>query len=431
MRFSDAANEYDLVVAGGGTAGSICAIAAAREGLKVAVIERGSCLGGLACCSGLAEMNAAGFRGKPVYGGIEKEIFDEMIERGAAAYHFGVPMSSNKDVKIDRLRYNPEILKLVLEEKAVLAGVELFYESTLNGASESESGLSLTVEALGGKFTITSSYSVDATGNCHLARMLNYPTFKPDPAMLAVSTLVFRISGVDVPALQQVIDKGGLAPIIEEGYAAGILKGKILAFSPIPGTADVSANVTRAKLDHEDVRSLSAGLVSARRQIDGLLDFIGQKVAGFSGAYISSIAPMMGVRDARRLDGVYRLTLEDLETMRFFEDTVAVGCYPVDIHDPLTDKIIWKLLPGLYSIPFRSLLPGGSKRTLVAGKCICADDKAFAAIRVMPIVMNMGESAGYAIAEACRQNIPVCALKGEELRYLLQSKGVQLMPKSD
>ena len=115
--------QFDLIVVGGGTAGAFSAIAAAREGLKVAVVERGTCLGGLAASSGLTEMNAAGFQGAPLYRGIEREVFDRPIWGGHAAYHFAVPMSSNKEVKIDRLRYDPERLKLLLEQLAVEAGM--------------------------------------------------------------------------------------------------------------------------------------------------------------------------------------------------------------------------------------------------------------------------------------------------------------------
>lgn len=417
--------DYDLVVAGGGTAGSICAIAAAREGLKVAVLERGSCLGGVATCAGLAEMNAAGFGGTPLYGGIEGEIFDAMIRRGAAAYNYAVPMSSNREVKVDRLRYNPEVLRIVLEEMAVSAGAALFYETTLTGTEEFEKGLNLTAMGLDETLRFRAKYATDATGNCRLVRMLGCGTVKPEADSLAVSTLGFRISGVDIPALQQAVDDGGLAPLIEDGYARGILKGKLLAFSPIPGTNDVSANVTRARLDHEDTRSLTDGVVSARTQIEGILAFAKDNVPGFSRAWLSSIASVMGVRDGRRLEGLYRLTLADLEAMRPFGDTVAIGCYPVDIHDPAADTVVWRMLPGVYSIPWRSLVPRQSRRAIVAGKTLSADEKAFAAVRVIPIAMNVGEAAGYAAAYAHSMGVPFTDVDGEALHGFLRSKGLR------
>lgn len=421
--------EYDLVVAGGGTAGSVCAISAAREGLRVAVIERNTFLGGIAGGAGLAEMNAAGFDGKPLYGGIEKELFDELIRRGAAEYHFGVPMSSNPDVKIDRLRYNPEILKIVLEEKATAEGVDIFYETSLSCAEELEESCLLRAGGMDEPHLFHSKYMVDATGNCRLVGKLGYETAKPAPDSLAVSTLGFRLSGVDTPLLQNAIARGALGLVISQGYERGILKGRILAFSPIPGTDDVSVNVTRAKLDHEDTASLTGGIISSRKQIDDVLVFIKENVPGLSRAYISSIASIMGVRDSRRLVGRYCLTIEDLESMRVFDDAVAIGCYPMDVHDPATNSVVWKMLPGVYSIPLGSLLPKGSRRTLVVGKCISADEKAFAAVRVMPIMMNVGESAGYAAALAYRKGMSVSDIDGTELHKMLQKRDIRFQGK--
>lgn len=87
-------------------------------------------------------MNAAGFQGAPLYRGIEREVFDRLIWGGHAAYHFAVPMSSNKEVKIDRLRYDPERLKLLLEQLAVEAGITLLYETELTAARRGRGGVS-------------------------------------------------------------------------------------------------------------------------------------------------------------------------------------------------------------------------------------------------------------------------------------------------
>ena len=417
--------QYNLVIAGGGTAGSICAIAAARDGLSVAILEENNYLGGIACGSGLAEMNAAGFKGSPLYRGIVGELFDELIANGDAEYHFQIPMSSNQDVKIDRLRFNPEMLKIVLEKKAVDAGIDIYYGALVTGAGEGEP-CSVTAQTSGSCITLESDYLVDATGDCRLVSMLGYETIKPEPENLAVSTLAFRLSNIDIEALQEAINEGALAPVIADGYSSDILKGKILAFSPIPGTKDVSVNATRAKFDHEDILARTAGIVEARNQITGMLDFIRERVPGAKDAYISNIAPIMGVRDCRKLSGVYQVTLDDLETMRDFEDTIAVGCYPVDVHDPVTNTVIWHMLPGVYHIPYRASLPKGSRRILVAGKCISAQEKAFAAIRVMPIVMNIGESIGYAMSLACRQKKTVTELDGKMLHSYLLDKGILL-----
>lgn len=414
--------EFDLIVAGGGTAGTLSAIAAAREGLKVAVLERGTCLGGMATSSGLTEMNAAGFQGAPLYRGIEREIFDRMIWSGHAAYHFAVPMSSNKNVKIDRLRYDPEQLKLLLEQLAVQAGVALFYETEVTAAREEDGSCRVTARSRFQTLELHSRYLIDATGNAGLVQALGGGTVETPADSRMIATLMFRISNVDLEALDAFIHSDRLGEVIREGRERGVLKGGILAFTPIPGTRDVSLNVTRAKFDHEDAADATRGILEMRAQIQPIFQFVQQQVPGMAQAYISSIAPVTGVRDARRIQGQYQLTIGDLEQMTCFEDRVACGCYPMDIHDPITNTVVWKILPGVYHIPYRSLLPKGLHRTLAAGKCLCADQKAFGAVRVMPIMMNVGESAGYAVALAAREDKCLDELDAPSLRACLTEK---------
>lgn len=415
-------NRYDLIVAGGGTAGTLCAIAAARSGLRTAVIERNAYLGGMATGAGLTEMNAAGFQGKPLYRGIEDEIFREMISSGHAQYHFAVPMSSNPDVKVDRLRYDPEILKLILEEKALQAGVELLYETEVCSAGEDETGCSFTVKSRYETFELKSDYAVDGTGNADLVKMMGGETVKTPAGKQLTATLMFRLSNVDMELLQSFLQSGKLPEIIQKGCEEGVLKGRILAFTPVPGSRDVSLNVTRAECDYEDVRSYSQAAAYARSQILPVLQFIKENVPGTEDCYISNISPFLGIRDARRIMGKYTLTIEDLESMTDFEDSIAEGCYPMDIHDPETKAVVWKVLPGVYHIPYRCILPEGLHRTVAAGKCLSAEKKAFGAVRVMPIMMNVGESAGYAVALAKKQEKCLDELESGNLREWLSEK---------
>lgn len=412
-------NTYDLIVVGGGTSGALCALAAARSGLKTAVIEKNTYLGGMACGSGLTEMNAAGFQGKPLYKGIEQEIFDELIFGGHGEYHFAVPMSSNKNVKVDRLRYDPEILKLILEQKAAEAEIDLYYETELERAKECDGACEVTVRTCYETFTLHSSYLADATGNADLVRRMGGATIKTPEEQQLTATLMFRLSNVDLKELKQYQDSGKIPELIREGFDQGILKGKILAFTPIPGSKDVSLNVTRAQGDYENVKAYTRSIVEARAQIKNILEFVREKVPGLEQAYLSSIAPMMGVRDGRLAECCYRLTMEDLEQMTDFEDSVACGCYPMDIHDPVTKSVVWKVLPGVYYIPYRSLLPKEGSRILVMGKSLGAEKKTMAAIRVMPIMMNVGESAGYLFALAKEKGCAMNELEAEEIRACL------------
>ena len=416
--------EFDLIVVGGGTAGAIAAISAARENLNVAIIEPNYFLGGISTGSGLTEMNAAGFEGKEIYGGIVKEIFDELIENRAGEYHFRVPMSSDPNVKIDRLRYNPEVLKLILEKKALKEGITLFYGANMVEGTEDDTEFKVKINQGDKENVITSSYLIDATGECKVAKMLGYETKENDK--LFIATLMFSMGNVDIDTLKELIENKGIRPILEKGYKKGILKGKILALTPIPNTNKVSVNVTRIKVNHEDPMSLSESYIEGRKQIREIIPFLKSEVLGMENSYLSEVSSIMGIRDARKLVGEYELTLDDLEQMKDFDDSIAIGGYPMDLHDPITNNVIWKTMPGLYKIPYRSIVPKNSKRMLSIGRGISATDNAFAAIRVMPIVMNVGESAGYAIAFANKNKSNVLEIDKNELRTYLREKGINI-----
>ena len=117
--------------------------------------------------------------------------------------------------------------------------------------------------------------------------------------------------------------------IVNQAFDEGIIKGKILAFAPIPGTMDASVNVTRTNTDYRDAQQLSEGLREGRQQISSIVAFIKKKIPGCDKAYLSNIAPIMGIRASVKLDGRSTLKLSDISNLREFDDCVGVGCYPV------------------------------------------------------------------------------------------------------
>lgn len=305
---------------------------------------------------------------------------------------------------------------------AVDAGISLFYETELLSAQEEQETSIITAKGTYQTLQLRSRYLIDATGNATLVRAMGGATLAAKADTRMIATLMFRISNVELTTLDAFINSDQLKATIKQGRESGVLKGSILAFTPIPGTKDVSLNVTRTKFDYEDIVDSTRGMIEARAQIDPIFHFVQQKVPGMNQAYISSIAANMGVRDSRKICGVYTLTIQDLEQMTLFEDRVACGCYPMDIHDPVTNSVVWKMLPGLYYIPYRSLLPREFHRTIVVGRCLSADPEAFGAIRVMPIMMNVGESVGYVMALALREGKNLDELPANLLRTCLKEK---------
>lgn len=415
---------FDLIVIGGGTAGVLAAIKAASKKVKVAIVEQHSVCGGNATLSGLAEFNAASFLKKPIYHGFEKQIFEKLLEQKAGKYYYQLPMSSDKNIKVDRLRYNPEILKLILEELLSKNNVQVYYNTTFESAKKTESGFTVQAENFGHPLRLSSKYLIDATSNSLVATSLGCQVQPMHSHDIAVSTQIFRLSNIDLRTLQDFIDSGALCAVVNQAFDEGIIKGKILAFAPIPGTMDASVNVTRTNTDYRDAQQLSEGLREGRQQISSIVAFIKKKIPGCDKAYLSNIAPIMGIRASVKLDGRSTLKLSDISTLREFDDCVGVGCYPVDIHDPITKKVHFLKINGIYQIPFAVCLPKQDLNIAVVGKAISTDAETFAATRVMPIVMNVGESVGAIFAYAISNQKDVYNLTTSEIKAIMDQENL-------
>ena len=147
--------------------------------MKVAVCEKNTFLGGLATGSGLAEMNVASFKGEKIYGGIEEEILNKLVDMNAGAFNYNISISSNPNVKVDRFRYNPEIFKIVLEQMAVDAGISIYYDCFFEKAVEDDN-FTITFNKGAEKYSLQSKFLVDATSNCEVVDSLQYETIKID-----------------------------------------------------------------------------------------------------------------------------------------------------------------------------------------------------------------------------------------------------------
>jgi hypothetical protein len=140
---------------------------------------------------------------------------------------------------------------------------------------------------------------------------------------------------------------------------------------------------------------LSYAEAESRRQMRQIADFLHDYVPGFEKAYAVQSGINIGVRETRRIVGEYRLDASDVLSARKFDDAIARGAYPVDIHNPTGSGTVLKRLPPgeAYDIPLRCLLPQSTENLLVAGRCISGTHEAHSSYRVMPIVMATGQAA--------------------------------------
>lgn len=135
-----------------------------------------------------------------------------------------------------------------------------------------------------------------------------------------------------------------------------------------------------------------------------LADIIKKYIPEFKDAFVSSVAPVAGTRQGRRIQGLHVLTgTEYLEGVHF-DDSIARSCHPVDIHLPDTDGQRLQFPKDAGYIPYRSLITPSIKNLIMAGRSISADEDAFAAVRVQAPCMEMGQAAGLAASLCLKHN---------------------------
>jgi hypothetical protein len=224
----------------------------------------------------------------------------------------------------------------------------------------------------------------------------------------------------------------GLWDLIAQAQAAGELdlpRDDILFFAT-PHEHEVSVNSTRVSGVGNDVWDLTRAEWHTRRQMREIVSFLCRRVPGFEEAYAAQSGVSVGVRETRRICGDYVLTGEDVLGARKFDDAIARGSYPVDIHDPGGKGTVLRRLPlrEAYDIPLRCLLPHELDRLLVAGRCISGTHEAHSSYRVTPIAMATGHAAGVCAALAVRggrspRDVPYTDVQAELLR-----QGASLRP---
>jgi hypothetical protein len=225
-----------------------------------------------------------------------------------------------------------------------------------------------------------------------------------------------------------------LGPLIKEAIKAGILAeddlGYLQFFSMLGRPGELAFNCPRiAGLSATDAWDLSKAHQIGRKKIRRIAAFFKKYVGGFENSYIGTVAPMMGVRESRRIVGDYTLTEDDFVLEARFPDAIARNSYPIDIHTAKspTGLVMKHLEPGHYhEIPYRCLLPLGIENLLVAGRCLSATFAAQAAVRIQQNCRAFGEAAGLAAAMAVESKTTPRLVDVSELRRRLNAGGAQI-----
>ena len=399
---------FDLAVIGGGLAGTMAAISAAREGKRVILIEKYGCLGGMAT-AGLVYPFMRDYEGgskKKVNAGLYARMLEELFALGG---------STASD---DRF-YKDEIMKIVLDRMVKQAGVKVLFHAKLCEVDFADGTVrSICVTTVSGKIRIRAKIFLDCTGNADLVAQSGLPfeQGRDEDGLCQPMTLCFRLANFDWERLDKKQMNAAWAKLKEEGKIKNPREDILIVRSPIGGMVHI--NATRAiGVDPTDVEAVSDAEMLLREQMLELCLFFRENVPGGEHCEIASSAVESGIRESRRIVGLVRVTAEDLLSTRKFEDSIARGAYKIDIHNPAGTGTYLKSIPNndYYTIPYRALIPQNTKNLIVAGRSVSSTHEALAAIRIMPITSCMGEAAGIAASLAIDS---ACALSEIDVKTL-------------
>ncbi len=434
---------WDVLIVGGGTAGAVAAIAAARQGAKTLVLEQNGFLGGTQTGALVVPMMGFSTSDELLIRGLNEEI----IGRCEAFRPGG-----------DGIWFDPETVKYVLEQMALQAGAELLYhlmvtDPILDGSTI----VGVHTWSKSGGRPYFARQVVDCSGDADVAFRAGVPcqSGREGDGLNQPASLRFILGNVHLEALAAFLSEldGGAhkPPKVEFGFSRGmgtalhigklvdqaeadrVLSpaegGYVQAFS-IPGRpGEMAFNCPRiTHVNGARVEDLTRSQILGRQRILHIIEFCRRYLRGFEEAYLAWVAPMVGIRETRRIVGEYVLTADDVLGARKFGDRIAKNCYPIDLHNPGGEgTVLRKLPPGEHhDIPYRCLVPLKVENLLVAGRCISATFEAQGSIRIQANCRAFGEAAGTAAALCAARGITPRELPAEELLDVLRANGANV-----
>lgn len=435
--------DVDICVLGGSCTGVFAAIRAARLGAKVVIVEKQNCFGGVAT-GGMVNIwhslldTEYSFQ---IIAGLSQEVVDRLNQRKAV---------NIKENQLDAFFLNTEELKIELDEMLQEAGVKPYLHTSFT-APVNEAGYvsAVMVENKSGRGAIKARCFIDATGDGDLCARMGLscisPQIKQPPTtgakVAGFNSELYGMASVGSFDLKEALLKYGEEFGFPEGWGWS---------SEVPGAAGVTFQaITRVLgVDCSNGDSLTKAEIEGRRQIRAIMDMIRKYGPEHAKTALLGLSSYIGIRETRHIECLHKLKEEEVLNGIGFEDAIANGTYRVDIHHNDKPGVTFRYLDGTevyfrsgypkevgrwravtnknpvyYQIPYRSIVPKGSKNVLCCGRMLDADKGAFGAARVMVNLNQTGEAAGVAAYMAIHQGRSVDSIDCELLRRNLKAGG--------
>ena len=428
-------HEVDVFVAGGGPAGVAAALAARRQGAKVFLAEGHSCFGGMGTAGLLPAFMQFGDGKNFLAGGVGRQIYDLMWERGGVG-----PGDKRERSCYGSLAIQAEVLKRIYDDLIVGSGAGFAFHTQLIGV-ETAAGRVTGVVCSGksGLFAVKAKTYVDCTGDGDLAAWAGAPFEKGnEQGEMMPGTLCSLWADIDWPTVRA--DKRQPQAVVPDAIRDKVIK---VDDPHLPGMWQLGLSTGVGNIGHTfgvdgtDERSLTQALLYGRKVLLQYEEFYKKYLKGYERMQLLGTGSLLGVRETRRITGDYQLCLKDFESRAVFADEIGRYSYPVDLHAtrPSSEnfKKFWAEYHALrykrgesYGIPYRSLVPRGLNNVLVAGRCISSDRFLQGSVRVMPGCFITGQAAGAAAALAAAKNADVRAVEIKQLHARLKALGAFL-----
>lgn len=411
-------DRYDVIIFGGGTAGTVAAVQAARAGATTLLVERNAMLGGTMTVAGINWPAHFFAWGEQVIAGIGWELVCRTLD---AAGHPRPDAAASRGPKMPKHSTCVDIpfFASVCDEAVLDAGVDLLFHAMPAVAAFADESWRVHVCTKNGLRAVQAKVLIDATGDANVVDLAGFELVRPGTVQPA--TLTFGCSGYDPDAL----DYDAIKAAADAAIAAGeLLTTDVSWFDNGPWRLlqkrGHNANHLRAP-NAETSEGRSRVEVEGRRALMRMYRFLREQ-PGLEGFRIDWVCPEVGIRETVTIKGKQTITVSDYESGRLYDDAVCYAFYGIDEHLNDGKGINGRgLKQGVVpTVPRGALLPAGSRFLLVAGRCLSSDREANSALRVECPCMAMGQAAGAMAALAAKIGLDPEELPMNDVRGLLR-----------